>query len=1462
MPGVQHIDVGSELTRVEWEGTGTHELASGTSFPGSPTEQDLFYRTDEHIWYIRTNTAWVDLTGAGVSTFLGLSDTPSVYTSMAGYFLAVNSTPDALEFVASLIPPTSTADLGEQANPWRDAYFSQQIYVVADKQEWIEGDGTYIIFAAGGATRFRVASTSFHPQTDGSYELGLTGNKWERVWSNDIKLIDQGDIDKTFIDIQNTQGGAVMTQKANVLFSINDHSESAMKEAAKIIVGKDAVGVSLFDSTFIIQTSINDVLTDRINITDTNIDLTGAVYVSNGLWVYAAISAESTSPRIEFWDTDKTKPEGYFNVGPAGDIFEIRGRNAGNDAWEDIIRMNRIADGGNVLFMSSEDVALTGVTGTLIIGGDGTGQHIAIDGNEIMSKTNATTAGILYLQAEGGTTRVGSDITGTNSPLSVYTTGAVLFDDPLTGATAQSPELILRGNYWDDPSNVQQEVKLQAISSGTYPYLAISIDDAAGAPTEIIRLRNYYMGLTGNLLMSRAGVFIQLDDPTTGSTVNSGYVRWTGNYFNVSDYEVEAISQVIVGADPYLRFGVDTTGTSGSIAYSLRVYDDSVSPYSADAIDLGTTALEWANLYIGDVGKIYFGLNQDTNLYRSTANVLATDDSFLVDGGSHMLTSGLRWGASSLGIRQQDIDTAARIEISPSGTGTASNIWMYNSSDGDNTGRIHFFVAAGAAGIETATFGTGTAITNFTLEFDTLPETANTFDLGSAALEWANLYIGTGRIYLYTDQGESITSTGSQMDFYVNSVNQFRMTTAAFAPNQSSRNLGSAANEWDNLYLTTNGGLYLDSDQHERIYSDGTNILVTIGGVSELGLSASALYPTTTGGLDLGGVSNVWDNLYVNTIVGASFGATTFTGDITIAESTPALIFDDTDEVDPAGEFIMYSDGDLFRFAGRNSGDTGWDVGAQIERRADGGDWRFYMTGSFMVDDPTIGSTVNSPYFYLIGNYYDTSDHQVEARMHVYSGADPYLMFSVSDDGATPTTINVLRMYNTSLVPNTTGGVDLGTSSYQWDNVWASDRVYFTSTDDVDLAGVSGTLIVGGSGTGSHIAMDANEIQAKANATTAAQLNINILGGAINFGGSVRPIAAATHFLGDATYRWRALYVDGSADVDPVGYDFTTGGRTIKIINSGTEPYTSIGTTTANTMGIMSSGVRVIRVSTTDVGAPTHVDLGTTGYYWNDLYMNGHIYLTGTDTNEYFVSDGTKISWGIDGAAVGYLDADEITLGTVSRTINAKLHLKTASDYDSEIAWVEYQDFGANPYGFRAMYDGGNNWLRWYRLNGAGDTGTEFLRMYRSSNTMDFFCDSRFNGYMRLVPSATDHDEAGITVSGTATEALTIGDVVFLNTSKEWQRADADVETETDGMLGLATASVAASATLEILLYGFFRDNTWGYTTSQTLYVPLTNGPPSATRPSVSGDFVRVVGYAYSADEVFFNPSGTWVEVA
>ena len=78
-------------------------------------------------------------------------------------------------------------------------------------------------------------------------------------------------------------------------------------------------------------------------------------------------------------------------------------------------------------------------------------------------------------------------------------------------------------------------------------------------------------------------------------------------------------------ADVLIDGVLRVVGELGSLVGGVGI---DLLPDDADTRSLGSTAKEWKNLYIGDAGKIYLGLAQDVNLYRSAANVLKTDDNF------------------------------------------------------------------------------------------------------------------------------------------------------------------------------------------------------------------------------------------------------------------------------------------------------------------------------------------------------------------------------------------------------------------------------------------------------------------------------------------------------------------------------------------------------------------------------------------------------------------------------------------------------------------------------------------------------------------------------------------------------------------------------------------------------------------------------------------------------------------
>ena len=128
----------------------------------------------------------------------------------------------------------------------------------------------------------------------------------------------------------------------------------------------------------------------------------------------------------------------------------------------------------------------------------------------------------------------------------------------------------------------------------------------------------------------------------------------------------------------------------------------------------------------------------------------------------------------------------------------------------------------------------------------------------------------------------------------------------------------------------------------------------------------------------------------------------------------------------------------------------------------------------------------------------------------------------------------------------------------------------------------------------------------------------------------------------------------------------------------------------------------------------------------------------------------------------------------------------------------------------------------------------------------------------------TDH-----TANGPQTDTLNAGygtaamDLVYLNANGKWLEADADATGTSINLLGIALeAKTDGQAMLVALSGSFVRDDTWNWTIGLPLYVSGDLGAITATKPAGSSDIVRTVGYALTADVIYFNPSSDYVTLA
>ena len=123
---------------------------------------------------------------------------------------------------------------------------------------------------------------------------------------------------------------------------------------------------------------------------------------------------------------------------------------------------------------------------------------------------------------------------------------------------------------------------------------------------------------------------------------------------------------------------------------------------------------------------------------------------------------------------------------------------------------------------------------------------------------------------------------------------------------------------------------------------------------------------------------------------------------------------------------------------------------------------------------------------------------------------------------------------------------------------------------------------------------------------------------------------------------------------------------------------------------------------------------------------------------------------------------------------------------------------------------------------------------------------------------------AGEVAAGLGSYAsLSDGDLVYLNSSGQWNLTDADAASSSTGLIGIYLSSPG-----RVLLRGHARVTANSSFTGMTtigapLYVSTTAGDFTQTAPSATGDIVRIIGYVTDTtnDIMYFCPDTTWVEI-
>ena len=142
------------------------------------------------------------------------------------------------------------------------------------------------------------------------------------------------------------------------------------------------------------------------------------------------------------------------------------------------------------------------------------------------------------------------------------------------------------------------------------------------------------------------------------------------------------------------------------------------------------------------------------------------------------------------------------------------------------------------------------------------------------------------------------------------------------------------------------------------------------------------------------------------------------------------------------------------------------------------------------------------------------------------------------------------------------------------------------------------------------------------------------------------------------------------------------------------------------------------------------------------------------------------------------------------------------------------------------------------------------------------------SGSITLNAATSDETASGIVASFTAGEDLVRGEVVYFKAadSKMWKAVA--TASGTMPVVAMAAADISADAAGLFLLQGFLQDNGSfpAYTVAGRLFAPeaetSSQNVPEQTAPDSDGDFVQDIGFAVTANLVYFNPSQDVIEHA
>ena len=281
--------------------------------------------------------------------------------------------------------------------------------------------------------------------------------------------------------------------------------------------------------------------------------------------------------------------------------------------WSDLY----LADGGIIYFGNDQDVTLTHVAdtgillnGTMAIQFNDSSQYINAPSNTILD-INATDE--IELNATLLDVNANLDVSGTGTIAGAVTTAALTAsgilktDDPTEATSTTDGSLQTDGGL---------SVAKDVVAGDDVKLLSDSAVLSFGADSEVTLTHVHNDGLllnSDNQLQFRDSAINIRSDADGDLDINA-------------DDEIELNSTLID-----INGNLDVSGTivgASTLSATTITASTAFVPDASDGASLGTTSLEFSNLYLADSASIYFGDDQDITLTHSPDTGLTTNGTF------------------------------------------------------------------------------------------------------------------------------------------------------------------------------------------------------------------------------------------------------------------------------------------------------------------------------------------------------------------------------------------------------------------------------------------------------------------------------------------------------------------------------------------------------------------------------------------------------------------------------------------------------------------------------------------------------------------------------------------------------------------------------------------------------------------------------------------------------------------